>query len=427
MKSEDQDHKLPRSLTRPLGLGVFFLFIFAAGAGFWATQAKLATTVHTSGNLKSISPSFEVHSVVSGKIERVLVSLHDTVEQNQSLLEFDVSTQREKILEINQQIEALTTENDLIGQFLSGRFDEFDGTNNWIKDQILTQFHGSRLKSKATQSSKESMQERAKNLAAQVEADVLRKASMQARLEKQSTLVATGNFRSVDAERLREAILAAESDVHRKRGDLERLREDIRQANLSLMDVDNQFRAKLIQTLATNKKRLPELRKQLLDLKQVVDNATVYAPIDGTVSDLQFNTPSMFAGTGAHLLTLTKPAQTFQIEFEIPPQAIDQVYMGMSGQVMLSSLPQRNLPRVNATITAISPVAKRDPEGNIIGYPGRATIQESDLEAVFQVLDHNFRLSIDMPVSIAFEGRQTTFATYLIAPFLAFMNKSLQD
>ena len=99
----------------------------------------------------------------------------------------------------------------------------------------------------------------------------------------------------------------------------------------------------------------------------------------------------------------------------------------MSGQVMLSSLPQRNLPRVNATITAISPVAKRDPEGNIVAYSGREKIHESDLEAVFRALDHNFRLSIDMPVSIAVEGRQTTFATYLIAPFLAFMNKSLQD
>ena len=123
--------------------------------------------------------------------------------------------------------------------------------------------------------------------------------------------MAAGNFRPVDAEKLHEAILAAESDVHRKRSGLERLHEDIRQASLSMIHVDNQLWATLIQTLATNKKWLPDLRKQFLDLKQLVDNATVYAQIDGTVLDLQFNTSFMFAGMGVHLLTLTKPAETF--------------------------------------------------------------------------------------------------------------------
>lgn len=99
----------------------------------------------------------------------------------------------------------------------------------------------------------------------------------------------------------------------------------------------------------------------------------------------------------------------------------------MSGFATLTSLPQRNLPKVRVHITALSPQATRNQDGAVVGYEGRARLNAEDVGKVKAVIGSGLRLSNDMPVGLTFEGRRVTFADYLVAPFLVFLTKSLQD
>lgn len=98
----------------------------------------------------------------------------------------------------------------------------------------------------------------------------------------------------------------------------------------------------------------------------------------------------------------------------------------MQGRLVLPGLPQRNLPQVSATVTALSPRAETDADGNPVVYAGTAAIEGKDLVELLSAAGLD-RLTEDMPVQLILEVRKTTFAAYLLAPFAAAFANALQD
>ena len=99
----------------------------------------------------------------------------------------------------------------------------------------------------------------------------------------------------------------------------------------------------------------------------------------------------------------------------------------MSGQLTLAALPQRSHPRVTATITSMSPKARRDADGRVLGYDGVAEINPEDHTALLAQLGEGISLTADMPVTVVFTGRDTTFGAYIMGPFWSFLQKAMQD
>ena len=56
-----------------------------------------------------------------------------------------------------------------------------------------------------------------------------------------------------------------------------------------------------------------------------------------------------------------------------------------------------------------------------------AEIDPNDLADLDKQLGSDFALFIDMPVTLIFAGRETTFSDYLVGPFLDFLAKAMQD
>jgi len=147
----------------------------------------------------------------------------------------------------------------------------------------------------------------------------------------------------------------------------------------------------------------------------------------GTVVNLAFDTHDMYAPRGETLVTLVRETGDYEVNFNVSAQQIDQVAVGMVGHVMLTSLPQRNLPKIRVTITSLSPQATRNRDGTVVGYEGQASLNARDVAILKTVIGDGLRLSNDMPVGLSFQGRRVTFADYLVAPFLVFLSRSLQD
>ncbi|MGR3712082.1 MAG: HlyD family efflux transporter periplasmic adaptor subunit, partial [Shimia sp.] len=172
---------------------------------------------------------------------------------------------------------------------------------------------------------------------------------------------------------------------------------------------------------------IPRLRMQKLRLDAVLNNAELRAPSSGTISRLFYDTDQMFVPRGETVLTLTRPVQNHRVSFVVPAHAIDQTRVGMTGQLTFSSLPQRNHPKVRVTILSLSPEAKRNAEGIVLGYDGVADINQDDMALLVKQMGEDLSLFIDMPVTLVFVGRETTFSDYLIGPFTDFLSKALQD
>lgn len=159
----------------------------------------------------------------------------------------------------------------------------------------------------------------------------------------------------------------------------------------------------------------------------LIESAIVRSPVDEIVLLLSFDTERMYAPRRTTLLTLSQPLRDSSVNFTIPTQAIDQVRVGMEGALTIPALPQRDLPKVRIRLDAISLDAKRDRDGNVLGYPATAQIYSEDMDRIIVAMDGDLHLATDMPVSVALEGRKVTFAQYLFALFMAIFKGSLQD
>ncbi len=250
---------------------------------------------------------------------------------------------------------------------------------------------------------------------------------MQNRFERYTQLVSAGALRAADHDSLREDILDLDASIRSERAEVLALRNQASQAELQVVADALDLRQRLLDRQSQVSEAIPRVKTQILKLDALINSADLRAPTDGTISQLRFPTDTMYIPRGETILTLTRPTETHRVSFLVPPHAIDQTRVGMSGTLTVSSLPQRNHPKIKVVIQSLSPEAKRSPDGAILGYVGVASINPEDLASLQTELGPDLTLAIDMPVTLVFVGRQTTFAGYLVGPFLEFLAKAMQD
>jgi HlyD family type I secretion membrane fusion protein len=416
----EHSNQIPRDILSPLYRAALALCLFLALAGIWATFAPLATSIPLSGRIVSDSPAFALQHPYGGQIFKVHVAKHDEVKQGQTLIEFDSALDRENLIALEAMRDRFQQDNSAITAILEGGTPVPDGEYALRHDHAQLQQSLQALTAASLDRQIEALQGKDRHDRAQL--DLLR-----ARAQRQADLVRDGIITRTDSEALETRILRLEGSVLSTAAQLHRLRESLDQAQhqpeLTLLTL----RAELSGIRSANERRLEELRQSIANLRDRIARATVTAPISGTVTDLLFEAEGMYAGQGATLISLSRPLEAPHISFTVPTALIDQLRPGMTGKLMIPSLPQRSMPNMRITVQAISPRAEREEEGAPQVYSGLASLAPDALSELQQVFGPDFTLSEDMPVNLMIEGRQTTLVQYLIAPFWASFNHALQD
>ena len=365
------------------------------------------------------------------KRELAAIRQHDLVERGDLLYQFETQVLQRNLGEVEKSIAQIDSENAAITAILSQK-NPFAKLRASIASPLDQERFQHRLS--AHQLELGGMRERAD--AGQKTIQLLREKLLhtenrvslaEERLTRGDSLVAKGALtkqkRDETAENL-QALLSSKADVATELSDKEQQISKL-QADADLLDL--KFRAQLLDTHATNSKNRITLEKERLALKAQIDAASVYAPIDGAIMSIEFDTVDMFAPRGSTLLVLGNQLDQPQVSLLIPTSSIDQVSVGREGKLTVPALPQRNLPQVHATIVAISPDVEKNAEGAAIGYRALAEINLGDLQNLRDSFDGELSLSNGMPVSMAIHGRNITFAQYMIAPFLRAFNGALVD
>lgn len=431
MMQNDLEHTadFPKQIIKPLHLAAWCVGIGICLVTLWLVYAPIATTIRANGTLVSSVPSYDIQHPFGGPIETVHVVLQQSVTTGQDLVAFDVSVQRDALKELQKQMSNLTYENTIISAYLDGvRPDAKNANDNYhIELQYLE------LQNKFQQDLEIQVNIiRANHTRAVMitkDIDILKKRRALAfekahALEK---LVAKGAIASAEVDENKEKLLVLDGEINVEQSRLTAVHEETKAAKLEAKRLKTDYRLSLLDRLNQNEVRLIELRRQILPLKEEIANAVVRSPIDGTIVALNFDTDRMYAGQGSSILKLSKRLEKPKVLINIPTQSIDQVKLAMNGKMTIPSLPQRNLPPINVRLTAISPDAIKDENGQPIGYQATADIVSSDLKALTKSLEGDLRLSTDMPVSVALEGRNTTFYQYLILPFFKAFSHAIQD
>ena len=97
--------------------------------------------------------------------------------------------------------------------------------------------------------------------------------------------------------------------------------------------------------------------------------AKVRAPISGTITQVRFSVPGMYAPRGATLLSIAQDVDAPHIAFDVSVAFVDQLAVGMTGTLNIPALPQRTMSKVAVTVMAISLRAEVDEAGNPAAFP----------------------------------------------------------
>jgi HlyD family type I secretion membrane fusion protein len=429
MGLQQQEDSIPSAVTRPLFLATLALFAALFGLGVWAGVAPLATTIRVNGTIASSAPSYDVQHPFGGHIARVNVKPQSVVTAGQIMFELDTSVQAKNLDLVDGHIQSLKAENSVIRERLG--LEERPSEAVDLPVAISARYHDLHQQLKTEIESTEATASAARSRAQSIKAGIVlleqRVAALEHRSVQMTALVKKGVLAAAQTEGQTDLMLSVQSQINTQMSELIELQDQAKQADTNVRNLQIKHRVQLLNQLKSNNERLPELERQAVNLRSEIDSAIVRSPVDGVVVLLAFDTEQMYAPRGTTLLTLSQPLKDPSVTFTIPTQSIDQVRAGMDGTLTIPALPQRNLPKVRIRLNAVAPDAKRDGDGNVLGYPATAQIYPEDMEKIVAAMDGDLNLATDMPVSVTLEGRTVTFAQYLFAPFMTMFKGSLQD
>lgn len=419
----DRSEKMPQGILRPLRFSAFVMALFLGGIAIWAIRAPIATTLHLQGQIVSAKPSFDVQHVYGGQIQDVLVSPHAHVQKGAVMFRLDTRLDQANLDSLTALEARLRAENAVIRALLAGHRPppSSEGAAFVLRAQQADMQVV--LKSQTV----DSLTAQQSALLAGIDHAQEQLDLMHQRAARQEILANNGRLSQTAVESLQEQILIVAAELQTDQAELIALKDQVAQTRSHQSLIELSLAQELNATLQANLKQLEELLPAKRGHQDRIEKAQIHAPIAGTVTRLNFEAEGMFAPRGATLLSLAQALDAPHVAFRVPVGLIDQMRVGQSGTLIITSLPQRQLPQIRVTVRAISPRAQENDDGVVLGYDAIADIAQSDLSAVQSVLGDNVSLSADMPVELLIEGRKITLAQYLVAPFFKSFENALQD
>ncbi|GLQ33764.1 HlyD family type I secretion periplasmic adaptor subunit [Amylibacter marinus] len=428
MPDTTENDALFQAAIRPLRMSAIVIVLLLLVVGIWSVTAHLATTIRANGTLVSANQGVDIQHPYGGAILQADAILHHGVKTGQKLYVLDVSKQRENLQQIETQTAQIIEENAVLQLFLS---DDPSGASSVMSgalyarykarfDQVNHQVAQSEISAGSAVQQRISTQNEIAALEQQLEVAIAQ--------ERQRLLLTNkGLATQSQSDELRKQVLAIRANIHSKQTELIALEEKIETAQYQVQQLRQNFRIELLTQLTSNQARLPELTRGAITLRHEIAQAEITAPVDGFLVEVNYQSSGMFIGRGQTIAKIAQPLDSPVVRLIIPTQAIEQTYVGMLGTLTISSLPQRNLSKISAELVSISPDALKDETGATLGYSATAQINDQELQAALASVGTPLNLSADMPVSLALEGRQTTFYDYIAAPFFKIFSGALQD
>lgn len=434
-----KDDALPPQVARPAFLGALAVLCFLTGLVAYAGFVPLATTLTLSGRLVSSTPEVVLQPPYGGPVAEVLVARHDHVAAGDVLLRLDTTVETKQVAAVQAQQARLRAENAVITALLttdmpvSVPVSGSGPVSGPVLDGAAGHGHEYALQMQLAYAEHQAKQQSVGALAQQItllEGEVAlterQLSGMQARADRQAGLLQKGVLKRTEVEAFSEQVLMVAAEIEGSRGTLAALRDRQAQMAAQAQIVLLQVRQRLTATRARNIKQLQDIDQHLAELKDRIERATIHAPISGTVTRLDLPARDAYAARGKTVLAIAQPLAQPHLELTVPTTYIDQLRPGMVGRLVLPSLPQRAMPRIETQLAAISPRAALDEAGQPTGFAAQADLSLDASQRLASALS-DLRLSEDMPVQVIIEVRETTLAQYLLAPLAAAFQRALQD
>lgn len=420
---------LPPRITRPLNAAAAALALFLLVFGIWSAQGRFATTLHVPGSIGSTATSQPIQHQFGGKLSEVHVQMHQPVTKGDVLFRMDTADLDLQIAALEHRRDFLRAELLEIGQRLeAGPFVETPATT---PAQVLLAYA---VQDDALQVEMADLVEKAraaKEQEQQLSREITYLQQLHAILSTQSDRVATLANKGLATDQALESAQQRALELAARIAERESERAELREHAAGNARSAQLLKSRHEQDLATRQlmqsRELTAITGEHARLVLQRNEATLTAPVSGSVVSLEFPAAGATVPRGVTLAVIAQPLGDPHADLHVPPVYIDQVSVGQTGILTIPGLPQRNMPRIDVTVSGVAETPVRDPDGNALYYVARIGIDPGALKAAEARLGARFHLVAGMPVSAALNGAQTSLWHYLAAPLVDTLRMGFEE
>lgn len=418
--------EVPRSIHKPMVVGLVLLVTAFGGFGTWAVTAPLAAAVITQGSFVATGKNKIIQHLEGGIIESILVSEGDHVTAGEPLVQLDETAARvnERQVFLRQaRLEAivarLTAEADSAEQItfpqiiLDNRSEE--DVRSIMQGQI-DNFRSSRARLEADtglfERNIEALQFRSEGYEAQLQSMILQLQFLREEYAGKRALFDQGLLRGSELKSIQRAMADAEGQIGRIEAEIAENGAQIEKLEQQIQQTIGTYRQMALDEIQNVEAELDTVREQSLEARNVLSRTTIDAPISGIVVRLYYHTPGGVIESGKPIMEILPSDVPLIIETQVQRTEIDTVKIGQKAVVRLTALNQRTTPVLNGKVFYVSADALTDAtETGKEVYLARVELPTSELKRAM-----GFTPTPGMPAEVMIQTAERTFFDYLSKP-----------
>ncbi len=200
------------------------------------------------------------------------------------------------------------------------------------------------------------------------------------------------------------------------------IHNSINEAKIQILQSEREFRQSVITELREVEQEINDVSQQLYATSEQLKRVEVRAPVSGIIHEMSAYTIGGVIAPGGPILQIIPQNEAMEIEANIEPQFIDELFPGQQTTVRFSAFNQRTTPELNGTIKTISPNSVVNEQTGISFYRVTIDLTEQELAQL-----NGQKIVSGMPVEAFIKTHERTALSYLVKPLLDQMKHALRE
>jgi len=193
--------------------------------------------------------------------------------------------------------------------------------------------------------------------------------------------------------------------------EVSRLQNSISETRIAKLQIDREFRERVVSEIEKNDAQVDELRQQMDATRKQLARVAIRAPVAGIVHELSLYTVGGVVQPGQTVMQIIPQNGEHEIELNLDTLSIDQVFIGQRVIVRFPSFHQRTTPEVNGVVGSVSPSSVVDEKTGATFYRVVVVINKREMDVL-----GGKKLIPGMPVEAFFPTNSRTIISYLVKP-----------
>lgn len=221
----------------------------------------------------------------------------------------------------------------------------------------------------------------------------------------------------------------AEEELVERKFELTTKKEAIigKRADISLTEEEKKttrekFRQQQLEELSRTEREISSLEKELLKLEHQIDQHILFAPIDGTVLDLDIHTEGGVVQSAAVLMKIVPQDTPLEVEAQVLNRDIGFVQPGQHVKVKIETFTFTKYGALNGIVRKVAQDATHDEKLGTI----YRTLIDLDRDSI-EVDGHAVRLKPGMNAIIDIETGTRRVIEYILTPILKYQDEAMRE